>query len=912
MEEGKVHKLDIYDYTTNTWNSLVNSAPIEFNHFQAVEYQGLIWVIGAFKTNNFPNELPADYIWAFNPATEEWIQGPEIPSTRKRGSTGLVVYNGKFYILAGNTTGHNAGYVKWFDEYDPATGVWTELQDAPTERDHFNAAVINGKLYAASGRQTGRNGEIFEPVISKVDVYDFTTQLWSTLPIAQNIPTPRAAAIVANFENKLIVAGGESGASTAAFDITEIYDPATELWSVGAPLNFQRHGTQGIVSGDGIVVVGGSPNRGGGNQRNMEFYGQDNPVGVASAVSILSADALVSFAIGETKTISITNSGGNIGTLLSNMTLTGPDASEFNIDSGDVPFKLIGENATHDISISYTGNTHEKNAILTISYNNSDSLIIDLNVPIDGLIYNGTTWIPYAPDETTVSENAYIVSGDYTVMSDMEVNNLTVQPDASLIIEPGKAMTTNGDINVNGNGFIELRSTSTSYSSLIPKANGAVVGNVIYKRHVNNNAVDETGSNDLIAPPLSGQAFNEFLGNNSNIVSNSDNTLYLFGPFNKTTGSYDIYGTAETATLDAGTGYRAASTDKGTFSFTGTVNTGEVPITISNSGPAFKEWNLIGNPYPSYLNVGAFLSANIAVFSTNSAAIYGYDGNASDGWIVWNLNTDALIAPGQGFFVASEAVEGTVNFLPSMREKGQSDDFIADRSASSLPGFLKLSLNQNDKTYHTDFYFSPNASRGLDKGYDAQIWGGNAPNFGLFSYLVEENTGLPMVIQSLGETDYADIQIPLGINANAGEQISISIAENTLPSTIEVYLEDLVTQTTVLLNTSDYVLTPSNALNTTGRFFLRFTDSALSTETSIFNRLHVFSDSQNQSIVISGLITEPSIAKLYDVQGRQVISSALRLNTSSQIIKTNGLEKGIYIISIESASEKMTQKLIIR
>ena len=144
--------LDVYDYTTNTWNALVNSAPIEFNHFQAVEYDGLIWVIGAFKTNNYPSELPADHIWAFNPATEEWIQGPEIPASRKRGSTGLVVHNNKFYILAGNTIGHSGGYVTWFDEYDPATGTWTVLADAPRPRDHFHAAVIDGKLYAASGR----------------------------------------------------------------------------------------------------------------------------------------------------------------------------------------------------------------------------------------------------------------------------------------------------------------------------------------------------------------------------------------------------------------------------------------------------------------------------------------------------------------------------------------------------------------------------------------------------------------------------------------------------------------------------------------------------------------------------------------------------------------------------------------
>jgi N-acetylneuraminic acid mutarotase len=909
--------LDIYDYTDDTWNSLVNSVPAEFNHFQATEYQGLIWVIGAFKNNDFPSEIPADYIWTFNPATQEWIQGPEIPSNRKRGSAGLVVYNDKFYILAGNTIGHDGGYVNWFDEYDPATGIWTELSDAPRPRDHFHAAVINGKLYAASGRLSGGSGGVFAPVIPEVDVYDFATETWSTLPSSQNIPTPRAAAIVANFENKLIVAGGESGASLNAFDITEIYDPTTQSWSVGEPLNFRRHGTQGIASGAGIYVAGGSPKRGGGNQKNMEFYGQDNPVGAASVVSSLAADTVVNFEIGETKTISMTNSIGNIGTLLKNITLTGPDANEFTIDSGNVPFKLIRANATHDIIISHIGNSFEKDATLTITYNNTDSLIIDLRVPFDGLIYNGTTWSPKAPNEITTSDNALIMSGEYIVSSDIEVNDLTVETGASLIIEAGNSLKTNvlGDINVNGNGFIELRSTATSYSSLIPQ--GAVVGNVIYKRHVNNNDIDATGSNDLIAPPLSGQAFNEFLINNSNIVSNSDNTLYLFGPFNKKIGAYDIYGASETATLNAGTGYRAASTDTGTFSFTGTVNTGPVRITISNSGPAFQEWNLIGNPYPSYLNLATFLTTNITAFGTNSAAIYGYDGDASDGWTVWNQATaashpDYLITPGQGFFVASEASGGPINFLPAMRVKGQSDDFIEGRSASSLPGFLKLGLNQNEKTYYTDFYFNPNASRGLDKGYDAQIWGGNAPNFSLFSYLVEDNAGLPMVIQSLGETDYADVQIPLGINANVGEQISISISENTLPSTIDVYLEDLLLQTTVLLNTSDYVLTPSNALSTTGRFFLRFTDSALSSETSLFNRLHVFNDSQNQSIVISGLITEPSIAKLYDVQGRQVISSVLHLNTSSQNIKVNGLEKGIYIISIESASEKMTQKLIIR
>jgi hypothetical protein len=318
---------------------LVNSAPEEFNHFQAVEYEGLIWIIGAFKTNNFPQEQPADYIWAFNPASQEWIQGPEIPSDRKRGAAGLSVHNGKFYILAGNTEGHDGGYVKWFDEYDP--------------------------------------------VISEVDVYDFAIESWNTLPSAQNIPTPRAASIVVNFENKLVVSGGESLANSTAYDITEIYDPVTQSWTDGASLNFKRHGTQEIVSGDGIVVVGGSPSRGGGNQKNMEFYGQDNPMGFASEESVLSSDPLVGFVIGQTRTILLTNNEGNIGTLIKSLSLSGPDANEFTIDSGDVPYKLIKANSVHDIVITYLGNGDETNATLTINYNNSESLVVNLmNSPL--------------------------------------------------------------------------------------------------------------------------------------------------------------------------------------------------------------------------------------------------------------------------------------------------------------------------------------------------------------------------------------------------------------------------------------------------------------------------------------------------------------------------------------------------
>ena len=370
--------IDVYDYSSNRWYALANSAPHEFNHFQAVEYQGLIWVIGAFRTNTYPNEIPAENIWMFDPVHEKWLQGPPIPEARRRGSAALVVYNDKLYILGGNTKGHSGGYVNYFDEYNPSTGTWTVLPAMPNARDHFHATVIGNRIYAVSGRHTGGTGGIFTPVIPQVDVFDFSDQLWSTLPVSQNLPTPRAAAAVANFEGKLMVIGGEIANSTAALGITEIYDPVLQKWNQGSPLNYPRHGTQAIVSGNGVFIAAGSPVSGNGRQKNMEVFGVDNPKGNAVVAGSLESSSPVYFNKGEISTINLKAQGGNQAVFVKNIVITGPDAADFVIVSGNRPSMLIKSNTAKDVEIQYVGSKVESNAVLSVEYNHTSKKEISL------------------------------------------------------------------------------------------------------------------------------------------------------------------------------------------------------------------------------------------------------------------------------------------------------------------------------------------------------------------------------------------------------------------------------------------------------------------------------------------------------------------------------------------------------
>ncbi|TWO32085.1 galactose oxidase [Seonamhaeicola sediminis] len=369
------HKLDLYDFKSNTWTTAKSRAPKEFNHFQATFFKGFIWVIGSFKTNNFPKELPEENVWLYHPANDVWIKGPEIPEDRRRGGAGLVVYNDKFYLVGGNTIGHDGGYVNWFDEYDPINNTWTVLENASQARDHFSAAVIDNKLYAVAGRHSGGKGGVFGPLVSIVDVYDFNTKTWSTLK--NDIPTPRAAPGVSVFNNELLVMGGEGEEKGPAYKIVEAFNPKTKKWSNKANMNHPRHGTQAILSGKGIYIAAGSPTRGGGRQLNMEVYNEDTPSGFSLTSSHLKAPEIVTITRGSSTSIDIKNEGGNTGSFITSVNITGVNAPAFKIESNH-KFTLVDANGSFNIKIKHLSDVSNDKATLEISYNGNAKKIINL------------------------------------------------------------------------------------------------------------------------------------------------------------------------------------------------------------------------------------------------------------------------------------------------------------------------------------------------------------------------------------------------------------------------------------------------------------------------------------------------------------------------------------------------------
>jgi N-acetylneuraminic acid mutarotase len=254
----------VFDPATVTWSSKA-IAPVDINHFQPVSYQNKIYVLEAFTAGVYPDQPNLKNVYIYDTDKDAWSTGGSLPAERSRAAAGAALYNGKLYLVAGIQHGHSSGTTNMFDVYDPQTGQWTALPDAPHIRDHCAAAVIKDKLYIAGGRNTsyhepGNFMSFFKKTVLEVDCYDFKTAHWSTL--AARLPLGSGGGSMVNLDDKLYYMGGERATETEPNrPRANVFwlDPATgDAWKETNSLKEARNGMSAAVLDNKIYVFGGA------------------------------------------------------------------------------------------------------------------------------------------------------------------------------------------------------------------------------------------------------------------------------------------------------------------------------------------------------------------------------------------------------------------------------------------------------------------------------------------------------------------------------------------------------------------------------------------------------------------------------------------------------------------------------
>ncbi|MCI0633405.1 MAG: hypothetical protein L0206_05725 [Actinobacteria bacterium] len=186
----------------------------------------------------------------YDPATDTWTSLADMATGR--GGLGVAVVGDSLYAIGGRTgsTPCSGGVLATVERYDIGSDTWTAVASLPSARSDLAAIAHGGKIYVFCGCTDAGTA------LDDVDVYDPTTDTWSTAPA--DLPTARASMYgAAAMGNTIYVIGGFVPPAGAQLTTNEAYKVASDSWTTELPLPSPR-AEMGVVSHGGrIYTVGG-------------------------------------------------------------------------------------------------------------------------------------------------------------------------------------------------------------------------------------------------------------------------------------------------------------------------------------------------------------------------------------------------------------------------------------------------------------------------------------------------------------------------------------------------------------------------------------------------------------------------------------------------------------------------------
>jgi hypothetical protein len=246
-----------------------------------------------------------------------------------------------------------------------------------------------------------------------------------------------------------------------------------------------------------------------------------------------------------------------------------------------------------------------------------------------------------------------------------------------------------------------------------------------------------------------------------------------------------VVGRGYVATVDENFDDVPASNTEETYVFTGEPNSGTLNVgTIATNSNLSNSFNLVGNPYPSAIEVQKLYDANSSIIP-NGVYIYDADGaGEEDDEYIFRFGGNT-IASCQSFMVQAIEPGGTLSFTNAMRQSTNTN-FL--RMAPDYGEIYLMATNVSGFDKPTYFNFNPESTPGYDASWDpAYINSRKHVEF----YSTIEGTPGQFVMQGLGALDTIK-RIPLGLDIYDDLEVEIKIDTIIkLDSTIRVFLVDL-------------------------------------------------------------------------------------------------------------------------
>jgi len=547
---------------------------------------------------------------------------------------------------------------------------------------------------------------------------------------------------------------------------------------------------------------------------------------------------------------------------------------------------------------------------------------------------NYTTWDGAAWTKGLPTASKYVtINGNYQGdIGSIEALDLTISTGTDLNFDTGtsNSVVVYGDLTINGSFVIGDEESLVMYDN-----DATIFGNIVKKERSTN----RLHHNDITywsSSVKSEKIESVFLNVAKSRIFYYDQDQSSASNDSDDPNYWNIWQLAS-GEMIPGQGYAAEGPEEATgvhnISFWGEPNNGDITYLLKGhfdddevGSDKDNNFNLIGNPYPSAINITDFFDENKDIIDetvylwTHSTSISEEGDFVSSDYATYNrsggtasssegvIPSDTL-GSGQGFFI--RAVQpGTLTFKNSMRRADQNTVFFKPQGPTTQTDKKRknriwLNLNTELGGFSQILVsFSENGTDDFDKGYDAfKIRSSNPISFYSMNKMKKYS------IQSLPAQPKNQI-IKLGFESNvAPRKMSIGIQKiQGVIRTTPILLVDHYSNSVHDLKQSDYTFNLDESGSYKDRFSLHFSELSLIEEG--FFETTLLMSFKHQKIKIESNTSIKNI-KIYDILG--VCVSNTYPNSTSAEIRLNSSEKGkmLFVQVVYKNGEIKNKKIII-
>lgn len=353
--------------------------------------------------------------------------------------------------------------------------------------------------------------------------------------------------------------------------------------------------------------------------------------------------------------------------------------------------------------------------------------------------------------------------------------------------------------------------------------------------------------------------------------------------------------TDEGATFVPGKGYMMAISQDSYMNSTGTLNNGDVEITLykqESQAPAPEElynegWNLVGNPYQAYLDLNKVGAGNYYIYDAESNAYVPYAVEGSEN----PVTPSRYIHPHQGFFMHTDTDGAIFTFGKSMATtKTDNGSYFRGDDRVNYPLVNLFATNESGNTDLAIVEFNRPEIGGATK----VSFMTNA-NFSLAAHLNGEGYGLLFAPEGTEK-------VPVHFKAQEDGTYTLTWSTYNGDFSSLLLVDNKTGVITDMLRADKYTFDAS-ADDYSSRFYITYTVTDVDENVDGESNFAYFDGSD---WVVNGQGT----LDVVDVLGRTLFSQ--RLTNDQNRVNLNGVAKGVYLLRVSNGKNTMVQKIVVR